>query len=138
MILTPGATVSLSKIEICGRVASSLISVVSSGILARSISLLFACAPWVKAIVLIVTGGFVTEDEWLIDINNWLFFLYLRWLITQLTTIDLIRSIITFGITITICCTFCIIVLTRFFSLWTCKIIYLEWEKASSNKRVKQ
>lgn len=63
IVITPGANVSLSKIEICGRVASSEISVVASGALARSISLLFVCALWVKAIVLIVTGGFVTEDE---------------------------------------------------------------------------
>jgi hypothetical protein len=58
--------------DICGRVASAK-SVVACGALARSISLLIDPVLWGTAIVLIVAGGFVAEDECFMDIDNWLF-----------------------------------------------------------------
>lgn len=69
-VITPGGgEVSLSSTDTCGRVASA-ISVVASRALARSISLPLDCVVWATAIVV---GASVAEDEWFMEIDNWVF-----------------------------------------------------------------
>lgn len=69
MVITPGFKVSRSNIDTCGRVASG-ITVVVSGSFARSFSLSLDSVLGATAIVVIVSGALVAEDEWMMDIDN--------------------------------------------------------------------
>ncbi len=71
-VITPVGTDSASNIDTCGRVASAK-SVVVCNALARSISLLIDPVFCGTTVVSIVAGAIVAEDEWFMNIDNWLF-----------------------------------------------------------------